>query len=99
MHADKPTDGPETMSQARTWQIHNNRYVDLGLCYPCAAQAAYGHQLGFSRIHPPCEVCAPIVAGFEFPAVAPWRKTLQARHAIRARADAKRAAESVRVAS
>jgi hypothetical protein len=74
-------DGPETMRQAKTWQVHNNRYVDLGLCYACAAQAGYGHQLGFSRINPPCEVCAPIVATFPFAAVAPWRMTLEPRHA------------------
>lgn len=73
---DKPNDGPETQAEADHWQRRNNRYVRLGLCYPCAAQCAYGHQLGFSRIHPPCEACQPIVDTFPYPAVGPWRKVL-----------------------
>ena len=62
---DKPKDdGPETLSEAKHWQARNSRYVALGLCYPCAAQAAYGHQLGFSRINPPCDGCVPSACGF-----------------------------------
>lgn len=84
---DKPKDdGPETMRQSRTWEVIKNRYLRLGLCHTCASQAAYGHQLGFSRIHPPCPDCAPIVATFEFPAVTPWRKVLNPGAAKTARA-------------
>lgn len=47
-------DKPETARQAGTWENVKNRYADAGLCNGCAGQAAYGHQLGFARIHPPC---------------------------------------------
>lgn len=36
-------------------------YGKAGLCRMCSAQAAYGHQLGFSRVHPPCRSCAVVV--------------------------------------
>lgn len=51
-------DKPETFRQAGTWENVKNKYVDAGLCNGCAGQAAYGHQLGFTRIHPPCEADA-----------------------------------------
>jgi hypothetical protein len=73
---DKPDDGPETMEQARRWEVVKNRYERAGLCHICSAQAAFGHQLGFSRVHPPCPDCVPVVAEFPYPAVAPWRMTL-----------------------
>lgn len=52
-----PRERPETMIQARTWEVVKNRYLRAGLCLRCAAQAAWGHQCGFRLIHPPCEVC------------------------------------------
>jgi hypothetical protein len=78
---------PETPGQAASWQTRKNKYLVLGLCHACAAQAAYGHQLGFGLhehargnhvtlegVHPPCAVCAPIVAEFPIPAARGWRK-------------------------
>ncbi len=67
---------PETPAQAKVWENTARKYQDDGLCRPCAGQAAYGHQLGFSRVQPPCDGCAPVVAGFPLPAGAgtPWRK-------------------------
>lgn len=51
----RKTDVPETVSQAINWQTVKTRYLRAGLCEGCAAQAAYGHQLSFRRINPPCE--------------------------------------------
>lgn len=53
---------PETLRQAQTWDTTKNKYVDLGLCDVCAAQAAWGHQVGFTLSHPPCTTCALVVA-------------------------------------
>lgn len=69
-------DKPETLDEALHWTRRNNRYLRLGLCYRCAAQAAWGHALGFARIKPPCGGCAPIVATFPTNAVGPWRKVV-----------------------
>jgi hypothetical protein len=74
---------PETLAQAAEWERTKNRYLGHGLCQRCAAQAAWAHQnLGdsWTTIHPPCELCAQIVA--EFPCTTPspdWRKTLRRR--------------------
>lgn len=67
---------PETVAQARTWEVVKNAYRRDGLCDTCAAQAAWGHQNGFALIRPPCPACAPIVASFPTPAGAdsPWRR-------------------------
>jgi hypothetical protein len=67
---------PETVSEARYWTTLEGRYVTLGLCHTCAAQAAWGHQLGWGDINPPCDSCQPIVAGFPSPTRedSPWRK-------------------------
>ena len=84
----RPSDRTETMRQARTWDMVKTKYVAAGLCHKCAAQAAWGHQLGFGfrstrnwpdedrGIKPPCETCAPIVATFPVPAGtgSPWRR-------------------------
>jgi hypothetical protein len=48
-------DAPETLSQAINWTTVKTRYRRAGLCEGCAGQAAYGHQLSFRRINPPCE--------------------------------------------
>lgn len=71
-------DRPETMHEARRWDASNSHYLRLGLCYVCAAQAAYGHQLGFARVNPPCVVCVGVVAGFPDGAANGWRS-----HSIR----------------
>jgi hypothetical protein len=73
---------PETPRQVRTWQAFKNAYLSRGLCSRCAAQAAFGHQNGFTAgpgrtaVRPPCDSCTPIVATFPI-AVAEgsqWRK-------------------------
>ncbi len=50
-------DRPETIDQARTWGRVKGHYLAAGLCAGCAGQAAYGHQLGFTRIKDPCTEC------------------------------------------
>lgn len=57
-------DPPETLRQARRWDSAFTRYTRAGLCPRCASQAAWAGQIGYSRVHPPCEGCAPIVANF-----------------------------------
>lgn len=51
---------PETLSQAHTWELVKNRYVEEGLCEKDAAQAAWGHQNGFRQINSPCGACQNI---------------------------------------
>jgi hypothetical protein len=67
---------PETSREAQTWQTTLNLYLADGLCHRCAAQAAWGHQNGFSLVRPPCQVCRPIVDTFPVPAGkdSPWRR-------------------------
>jgi len=67
---------PETMHQALEWDRSKKRYLNLGLCHRCAAQAAWGHQCGFSLIEPPCSTCVPVVATLPQPATkgSGWRK-------------------------
>lgn len=50
-------DVPETISQAVNWTTVKYRYEQAGLCGGCAGQAAYGHQMSFLRIRPPCDSC------------------------------------------
>ncbi len=65
---------PETLRQAQRWDTVKGAYLQVGLCERCAGQAAWGHQIGFSMINPPCEKCVHAVAAFPIAAVAPWRK-------------------------
>jgi hypothetical protein len=51
---------PETLYQAQHWDRAKSEYVALGWCQQCAAQAAWGHQLGFSNIHDPCPDCTEL---------------------------------------
>jgi hypothetical protein len=49
---------PETTSQALMWDEVKGRYLSAGLCHGCAAQAAWGHQIGFAGLeYQPCEIC------------------------------------------
>lgn len=64
---------PETVGQAREWDRNLRAYVALGLCHGCAAQAAWGHQVGFGLSEPPCPVCRPVVAGFDVARAGGWR--------------------------
>jgi hypothetical protein len=69
---------PETIAQARIWDRKKNRYLIAGLCHPCSCQAAWGHALGFQKIHDPCAECQPIVNAFpnSGPRGSKWRKCL-----------------------
>ena len=59
--------------QAQVWQRMKSLYLRLRLCEVCAAQAAWGHQNGFSTIHPPCEDCQPIVNKLPIWKPGPWK--------------------------
>lgn len=63
----------ETLEQARTFDRIASRYRKAGLCDTCAAQAAYGHQLGFSKVHRPCTSCEAQVALYPTVRVNGWR--------------------------
>jgi hypothetical protein len=52
---------PESMRQARTWETVKGHYLEEGLCEKDAAQAAWGHQNGFTQIKDPCEKCQKII--------------------------------------
>jgi hypothetical protein len=71
--AGKRRDRPESLRQAEIWTTVKNHYLAAGLCDGCAGQAAYGAQLGFRRIKPPCDHCSYIVLPLE----------LVARHGVR----------------
>jgi hypothetical protein len=58
----RPAERPETLYQAQWWDVQKSRAIAHGLCEECAAQYAWGLQLGFTRSHPPCPRCAAIVA-------------------------------------
>ena len=66
-------DSVETLRQARSFDTHKRHYQGLGLCGRCAAQAAWGHKLGFSRIDPPCDDCQPLVDTFPVDKPGKWR--------------------------
>ena len=74
-------DPVETPGQARIFDAMKRHYVRLGLCYPCAAQAAWGHQLGFSRINPPCLECQSLVDTFPVARPGRWRSNSPRRGA------------------
>lgn len=54
---------PETLRQARTFETFKTAHVHAGLCHTCASQAAYGRQLGFSRVAGPCTDACRSAAG------------------------------------
>ena len=64
---------PETEQQAQSWQQVVKHAREAGLCYPCAAQLAWGVQNGFATIRKPCDDCAKVVE--TWPVVRPngWR--------------------------
>jgi hypothetical protein len=70
---------PETVGQAMRWDRVKTRYLQAGLCHKCAAQAAWGHQIGFALSHPPCALCAPIAATFPTDTAGDWRKLAPAQ--------------------
>jgi hypothetical protein len=52
---------PETLEQAKRWDVQKSRAIAHGLCVSCASQYAWGLQIGFTHSHPPCTKCAAIV--------------------------------------
>jgi hypothetical protein len=52
---------PETIRQAKRWDVAANKAERLGLCRKCAGQHAWGLQIGFGLSHPPCPTCAAVV--------------------------------------
>lgn len=74
-------DANETLRQSRTFGTVKGHYLNLGLCGPCAAQAAFGHQIGFSRSNPPCEGCLPTISSFPVKEPGPWRSSSPRRGA------------------
>jgi hypothetical protein len=64
---------PETLRQARSFDANKKHYLALGLCGPCAAQAAWGHQIGFSSSRRPCSACQTAIASFPTAQPGPWR--------------------------
>lgn len=72
---------PESPRQVQTFDTYRHRYGSLGLCQDCAAQAAYGHQHGFSVVEQPRHVeCWEVVKGLPDPEVNEWRSA-PIRHA------------------
>jgi len=67
------TKAAETMGQARTFDGRANQYRRAGLCDRCAAQAAFGHQQSFSKVHKPCPDCLSLVRLFPLDALNGWR--------------------------
>lgn len=82
-NAPRPAKGKrvETLRQARTFDSNKGHYESLGLCNPCAAQAAWGHQLGFSECKPPCQECQPLVDRFPVAKPNQWRSNSPRRGA------------------
>lgn len=64
---------PETHQQAAEWDRINSSYLRVGLCYRCASQAAWGHQLGFNQVHSPCLTCQTVIDGFPVEKANGWR--------------------------
>lgn len=56
---------PETLSQAISWGLVKNKYLLEKLCHRDAAQAAWGHQNGFTQIKDPCDKCQGIQLSIE----------------------------------
>lgn len=52
-----------------------DHYVALGLCSVCAAQAAYGHQIGFIRTNAPCSSCLPLILALPVNEPGEWRSS------------------------
>lgn len=65
---------PETPSQAQEWQRAYGWYDRAGLCPRCSAQGAWGVQLGYSNVKPPCNPCAVIVDEFPAERSNGWRR-------------------------
>jgi hypothetical protein len=67
------TGAPESRRQAQRWEQNKRRWLAVLDCHPCAAQAAWAAQCGYSAVHPPCDSCRAKVAALPVPAVNGWR--------------------------
>jgi hypothetical protein len=50
------------MRQAQTWETNKGHGLRLGLCEKCAAQYAWGIQIGFTLANPSCNTCQALMA-------------------------------------
>jgi hypothetical protein len=74
----KKIDRTETFSQAQRFDTNRNTFAKLGFCDTCAAQAAYGRQLGWNQVAPPCARCIASVDEVSMEAIgAPWRRVFE----------------------
>lgn len=73
----KDSHSPETPMQAQWWMRTRSWYERAGVCPRCSSQGAWGHQLGFSNVKPPCTPCGLIVAEFPVPTLNDWRQLTQ----------------------
>jgi hypothetical protein len=64
---------PESHRQAKRWEQVKRWWLAVLDCHPCAAQAAWAAQCGYSVVHPPCGSCRAKVAALPTPAVNGWR--------------------------
>lgn len=67
----------ETPRQAEKWSRVKSWYYRAGLCPRCSSQGAWGHQLGFSNVKPPCLPCSRIVSKYPILTVNGWRRLTQ----------------------
>jgi hypothetical protein len=59
----RKVDTGETIREAATWENVKGHAFRYGLCHVCAAQLAWGHQIGFAVIErEPCDECRPLIA-------------------------------------
>jgi hypothetical protein len=58
----RPIERPETIDQAKRWDVQKSRAIAHGLCEKCAGQYCWGLQIGFIHSRPPCCECAAIIA-------------------------------------
>lgn len=64
---------PESPGQARLWDRTFDWYQAAGLCARCASQAAWGHQIGWTQVHAPCDRCTCVVSTFPLEQMGGWR--------------------------
>ncbi len=57
----RPIERPETIEQAKRWDVQKSRAIAHGLCEKCAGQYSWGLQIGFTHSRPPCPDCAVII--------------------------------------
>jgi hypothetical protein len=74
---------PETQYAARRFDQRVRQYARAGLCWRCAAQAAFGHVDGWLNVHPPCVSCRAAVESFPTETgSSSWRKLRRSEPAL-----------------